>query len=57
MAKGEPLLRDVGHHDQYQVVDPNLSLPKVAAKFAERPDDVLLVFDRKEEEFQGSFYL
>ena len=57
MAKGEPLLRDVGHHDQYQVVDPNLSLPKVAEIFAERPDDVLLVFDSEEEEFLGSFYL
>ena len=57
MAKGEPLLRDVGHHDQYQVVDPDQSLPKVAERFAERPDDVLLVFDRKEEKFLGSFYL
>ena len=57
MAKGEPLLRDVGHHDQYQVVDPDLSLPTVAERFAERPDDVLLVFDKKEEKFLGSFYL
>jgi len=57
VVKNEPLIRDVGHHDQYQVVDPDLSLPKVAERFAERPDDVLLVFDKKEERFLGSFYL
>jgi CBS domain-containing protein len=57
MARDEPMCRDVGHHDQYRVVDPTLTLPKVAAIFAERPDDVLLVFDRKTEKFIGSFYL
>ncbi len=57
MAKGEPLIRDVGHHDQYQVVDRNLSLPKVAVKFAERPDDVLLVYDKETDKFHGSLYL
>ena len=57
MAIGEPLIKEVGHHDQYQVVDPDLSLPKVAAKFAERPDDVLLIYNREEDKFHGSFYL
>ncbi len=55
--KGEPLIKDVGHHDQYQVVDRNLSLPDVAAKFSERPDDVLLVYDKEDDKFHGSFYL
>jgi CBS domain-containing protein len=57
LAKSEPLIKEVGHHDQYQVVDPDLSLPKVAAKFAERPDDVLLVYDKETDEFLGSLYL
>jgi len=35
MAIGEPLIKEVGHHDQYQVVDLDLPLPKVAARFAE----------------------
>tara|TARA_B100000315_G_C14424439_1_gene517141 strand:+ start:370 stop:807 length:438 start_codon:yes stop_codon:yes gene_type:complete len=55
--RGEPLIKDVGHHDQYQVVDRNLSLPDVAAKFSERPDDVLLVYDKEDDKFHGSFYL
>ncbi len=55
--RGEPLIKDVGHHDQYQVVDASLTLPKVAHKFSERPDDVLLVYDKETDKFSGSFYL
>ena len=55
--RGEPLIKEVGHHDQYQVVDASLTLPKVAGKFTEKPDDVLLVYDKETDKFSGSFYL
>jgi len=55
--RGEPLIREVGHHDQYQVVEQGLSLPDVAAKFSERPDDVLLIYNKEEDKFHGSLYL
>ena len=46
MAKGEPMLRDLRHEDTYQVVEPHVLMPENAAKFAERPDDAILVHDR-----------
>ena len=51
MAKGEPLLRDLRHEDTYQIVEPHVPMPEIAAKFAERPDDAILVHDRKKDKF------
>ena len=57
MAKGEPMLRDLRHEDTYQVVEPHVLMPEIAAKFAERPDDAILVHDRKKDKFLGVMYL
>ena len=57
MAKGEPLLRDLRHEDTYQIVEPHVPMPEIAAKFAERPDDAILVHDRKKDKFLGVMYL
>ncbi len=56
-AKGEPLLRDLRHEDTYQIVEPHVPMPEIAAKFAERPDDAILVHDRKKDKFLGVMYL
>ena len=57
MAKGEPLLRDLRHEDTYKIVEPHVPMPEIAAKFAERPDDAILVHDRKKDKFLGVMYL
>jgi CBS domain-containing protein len=53
----EPILKEVGPHDRFQVVKASTSLPEVAKIFSERPDDTLLVYETDEAVFHGSFYL
>ena len=57
MAKGEPMLKDLRHEDSYQIVEPHVTMPEIAAKFAERPDDAILVYDSKKDKFLGVMYL
>lgn len=57
MAGEEPLLRDLRHDDHYQVIDPETPLPKIAGIFAKKPNDALLVYNRKEDIFIGVVYL
>ena len=57
MAKGEPLLKDLRHEDTYQIVEPHVTMPEIASKFAERPDDAILVYDSKKDKFLGVMYL
>lgn len=57
MTRDEPISKHLSHHDQYQIVNKDLTLPQVAAKFAEHPDDVLLVYDSENDKFLGALYL
>ena len=57
MAKGEPLLKDLRHEDTYQIVEPHITMPEIAAKFADRPDDAILVYESKKDKFLGVMYL
>ena len=51
------MLRELRHTDTYQVVESHVLMPEIAAKFAERPDDAILVHDRKKDKFLGVIYL
>ncbi|MEC7391628.1 MAG: CBS domain-containing protein [Candidatus Thermoplasmatota archaeon] len=57
MGKVDLLLKEVGHHDHYTVVDPDMLVHEAAKKLREDPSDVLLVYDRETDTFLGSFYL
>ena len=57
MAKGEPLLKDLYVQDEYRVVRPDLTMPQVAAIFADTPGDTLLIYERENDAFLGCMYL
>ena len=57
MAKGEPLLRELRHEDTYSIVEPHVTMPRIAKMFSNRPDDALLVYDKKKDKFLGVMYL
>jgi len=53
----EPILKEVGPHDRFQIVKSTTPLPEVAKIFFERPDDTLLVYSKDQSVFHGAFYL
>lgn len=57
MGKVDLLLKEVGHHDHYTVVDPDMLIPDAAKILKDDPSDVLLIYDRETDTFLGSFYL
>jgi CBS domain containing-hemolysin-like protein len=57
VAKDEPLLKDLYVQDEYNIVSPEMLMPKAAAMFAENPGDVLLVYEDKNDHFLGCLYL
>ena len=53
MGKVDLLLKEVGHHDHYTVVDPDMLVHEAAKILKEDPSDVLLVYDRETDTFLG----
>ena len=57
MASDEPLLRDLFIQNEYRVVSPEMTMPRVAALFSETPGDALLVYNKADDRFLGCLYL